>query len=201
MTPLGAQTPHAHPALPGVITGLVLLILAGAYLVWADLGGHWPYGGGVGTEPVPYLTPSGTPSPSPTSSPLSVQYRNATYHLQVNLPADWKGFSVLTLQWQATDVASGNVAATGPKIVLRHPLWTAAKPYEDFPIMVFTTAQWAKVGSANAVWSLGAAPIPPSALASTSAYVFALPARYNYDFALGFQELDDAIRAGAVSAY
>ncbi len=193
MTPLGARTPHAHPALYGTIGGLVVLILAGVYLVWADLGGHWPYH--------PMTTPA-QEMQSPTPSPVSgAVYKNTSYGFRVALPADWTGFTTLALTWQATDVASGNIAATGPKIVIRHPLWTAAKPYEDLPIMVFTTAQWAKVGTPDAVWSLGAAPIPPTFLASNSQYVFALPARYNYDFAAGFQELDDAIRAGAVSAF
>ena len=182
MTPLGAKTPHSHPALSGFIGGLALLIIAGAYLVWADLGGHWPYNGGTTPqEESPFLAAS--PSPSTVT-----EYRNATYGFSIPLPADWQGYSVIALQWQGTDVATGNVVEHGPKIVLRNPNWTEAKPYEDMPVMVFTPAQWAKVQAETL--SLGAAPIGPSELGHNSKYILALPARYNYDFATGFEEVD-----------
>jgi len=201
MTPLGARTPHSHPALYGVIAGLALIILAGVYLVWADLGGYWPYPPlSSSSEVPPYVF---TPTPTPTATPSTgAVYRNATYGLMIRLPDDWKGFTTVPKNWQAWEVSTGNMVATGPEVVLRHPLWTAAKPYEDLPIMVFTTAQWQKVkGPNDVIWTVSAAPFPPAPLASNSNYVFALPPRYNYDFAQGFQALDDAVHAGAVSAF
>lgn len=185
MTPLDARTPHAHPALPGFIGGLALLILAGAYLVVADLNGYWPYTPSTTHEESPFLS-----SPTPTAS-TSMEYRNTTYGFAIPLPASWKGYSVIMLQWQGTDVATGNVTEHGPKIVLRNPAWTAAKPTEDMPVMVFTPAQWAKV-QADAL-AVGAAPIGPSLLGQNSKFILALPARYNYDFALGFEEVDRII--------
>jgi hypothetical protein len=127
-----------------------------------------------------------------------VIYRMEIYGLMVKLPDDWSGFSVRTETWEGVDVATGNVVKAGPKIVLRHPAWTQAKPYEDLPILILSPAQWRLVSTEQL--SLGAAPIGPSMLASNSEYVFALPARYNYDFSQGFEELDAAIRSGAVTA-
>ena len=174
MTPLGARTPHAHPALPGFIAGLVLLILAGAYLVWADMSGHWPYSGNT----------------TVMEEPLT-EYRNAKYGFFIPLPADWHGYSVITHQWQGTDVATGRVTERGPELVLRNPKWTAAAPYEDMPILVFTPAQWAKVQAETL--SLGAAPIGPSLLGQNSKYILALPARYNFDYLTGFEEVDTIV--------
>jgi len=185
ITPLGAKTPHAHPALYGFITGLVLLILIGGYLVAADLNGYWPYSPTMNPEEAPFLTASPTPVPAVT------EYTNTTYGFSIPLPADWQGYTVITLQWDGTDVATGNVVEHGPKIVLRNPKWTAAAPYEDMPILVFTPAQWTKVQAETL--SLGAAPIGPSLLGQNSQYILALPARYNFDYSTGFQEVDAII--------
>ena len=187
ITPLGARTPHAHPALPGFIGGLALLILAGAYLVYADASGHWPY-----SHTTPPVEESPVPTASPSPSPVS-EYRNATYGFFIPLPADWQGYSVIVLQWQGTDVATGNVTEHGPKIVLRNPKWTAAAPYEDMPVLVFTPAQWAKVQAETL--SLGAAPIGPSLLGQNSKYILALPARYNFDYNTGFEEVDTIVHS------
>jgi len=165
MTPLGARTPHAHPALYGIIAGLALIIFAGAYLVWADLGGHWPY--------------------------QTFAYRNTQYGFSIPLPSDWQGYTVLTQQWEGRDVNTGIVTQTGPKIVLRNPLWTAATPYEDMPVMVFTPSQWALVQSESL--AVSAAPIPPSMLGQNSEYILALPARYNFDYATGFEQVDTLV--------
>src|SRR5581483_7665443 len=95
--------------------------------------------------------------------------------------------------WQGTDIATGKVTQSGPKIVLRNPNWTDANKYEDIPVMVFTMDQWNLVSGPNATISLGAAPIGPSELGRNNLYVFALPARYNYDYATGWQEADQIV--------
>lgn len=53
--------------------------------------------------------------------------------------------------------------------------------------MVFTLAEWDEVQQAKL--TVGAAPIPPSELGRNAAYVFALPARYNYAFPTGYEEV------------
>jgi hypothetical protein len=128
-----------------------------------------------------------------------VQYRNTQYGFSVTLPDSWKGFAVIAGTREIRDIASGAVVATAPTVKLRNPLWTAAKPYEDLPIDIYTTAQWTKIIGEQ--YSVGAAPIPPSELAHNAKYVFALPARYNYDFALGYEALDQLIHSGIVTAF
>ena len=41
----------------------------------------------------------------------------------------------------------------------------------------------------------------PIELGRNSDYVFALPARYNYAFPEGYEEVDDIIESGAFEAY
>lgn len=135
------------------------------------------------------------------SSPASVQYRNEEFGLLVRLPETWEGFTVVMESWEARSITDDEVVASGPVIMLRHPQWTAQVPRQDVPIMLFTDGQWRHVGAPDGDWSVGAAPIPPSPLASNSRFVFALPARYNYAFPEGWQEVDALIQGGAVSAF
>jgi hypothetical protein len=130
---------------------------------------------------------SPTPTPTPTAT-NDLAYTNSQYGFNMTLQPDWTGYSVLNQTWQGTDVASGKVTEHGPQLVLRHPKWTDAAHYEDIPVMVFTMDQWTKVTGGKI--SLGAAPIGPSELGRNTTYVFALPARYNYDFATGYEEAD-----------
>jgi hypothetical protein len=57
--------------------------------------------------------------------------------------------------------------------------------------MVFTIAQWNDLQ--NDKFHIGAAPIGPSELGRNSKYVFALPARYNFSFLPGFEEVEDIL--------
>jgi hypothetical protein len=41
---------------------------------------------------------------------------------------------------------------------------------------------------------IGAAPINPSELGRNATYVFALPARYNYAFPTGYEEVDEILK-------
>ena len=77
---------------------------------------------------------------------LPLCYHNRQYDFTFFLPADWKGYSVLMREWDAelTSVDYQKVIGIerGPMIVLRNPRWTAGKPYNDIPILVFTRSQW-----------------------------------------------------------
>ena len=126
-----------------------------------------------------------------TSSTNSVIYQNNQYGFSIVLPDSWTGYSVLNSQWQGRDVATGKVTASGPMITLRHPLWTTAQPREDMPMMIFTPAQWSLIQSEK--MAVSAAPIPPSVLGQNSKYVITLPARYNYDYKTGWEEVDQLV--------
>jgi hypothetical protein len=99
--------------------------------------------------------------------------------------------------------AQGNVeedpSETGPLVLIRHPGWTEENPRQDIPVMVFTHAQWEALE--NGEFHIGAAPTNPSRLGRNSEYVFALPARYNYAFPEGYEEVEDIIESGAFEAF
>lgn len=127
-----------------------------------------------------------------TSTPTNqIIYRNDQYGFQILLPQSWQGYSVMTNQWEGRDVSTGKVTQTGPELVLRNPAWTSANPTEDMPVMVFTPEQWIQVQQEQL--AVSAAPIPPSLLGQNTKYVLALPARYNYDFKTGWQEVDQLV--------
>ena len=137
---------------------------------------------------------------APTQQAL--QYRNDQYGFSFALPQDWKGYTILDQTWTGSSHCSSSSTGycqtdSGPEIVIRNPNWTADKPWQDIPIMVFTPDQWNEVQQ----WALsvGAAPVPPTELGSNSQYVFALPAHYNFSPLEGDREVDDILRNNPLS--
>lgn len=119
-----------------------------------------------------------------------VRYVNGQYRFYVDLPSSWRGYTVLQEEWHGDSPQKQDIAQ-GPKVILRSPQWTSSDPYQDIPIMIFTQEQWKQMQ--NDVFHIGAAPINPSMLGESDAYVFALPARYNFAFPRGYQEVDNII--------
>ena len=87
----------------------------------------------------------------------------------------------------------------GPAIWIRHPLWTEENPRQDIPIMIFTKAQWSIVEKDRMI--LSAAPIGPGEIGRNKKYVFALPARYNYAFPVGWEEVEKIIVENSLQPY
>jgi hypothetical protein len=129
-------------------------------------------------------------SPKSVPTATSLEYKNAQYGFSFSLPDSWKGYSIVTDTWEGWALSpQGDVPTeTGPLISIRHPQWTQAVPRQDIPIMVFTIAQWNSLQQDK--FHIGAAPINPSELGRNANYVFALPARYNYAFPAGYEEVD-----------
>lgn len=121
----------------------------------------------------------------------SVVYTNNEYGFYFNLPESWFGYSIVLQNWSGFLIDDSNQKFSGPEILIRHPLWTEENPRQDIPIMIFTKDQWALVKQEKL--SVGAAPIIPSELGSNNNYVFALPARYNFAFLTGFEEVQQII--------
>ncbi len=114
--------------------------------------------------------------PSALSTPLV--YRNTQYGFCFRLPADWKGYTIVTQQWRGT-LLSGNAQGPhegGPQLLIRNPNWTEGDPWQDIPIMIFTPSQWKLVDSDD--MAVSAAPIGPAELGRNDKYVFALPPRW-----------------------
>jgi hypothetical protein len=120
----------------------------------------------------------------------SVVYENIRYGFCFYLPETWKGYSIIEEKWEGTN--NGETVETGPQLLIRHPYWTQNNPRQDIPIMVFTLEQWNALQKGD--FSVSAAPIGPSKLGSNSTYVFVLPARYNYAFQTGFEEVEDILK-------
>jgi hypothetical protein len=142
--------------------------------------------------------------PTQTNQTETLEYENAQYGFSFSLPQNWKGYSVMLDKWigQSLDNQDSqelSAQTEGPEIILRHPLWTSLVPRQDIPIMIFTIAQWDSVQQEKL--SLGPAPIPPSELGRNAGYVFALPARYNFAFPVGFEEVEKIIEGKPLRAF
>jgi len=123
-----------------------------------------------------------------------VECRNEPYGFCMSLPSNWSGYSVVQDTWQGqTQDGQGETTGTytGPEIILRHPQWTAAAPWQDIPVMVFTHDQWALVEQEKL--TVSAAPVIPSKLGENAKFVFALPPRWiGFADTLGQEEAEKA---------
>jgi hypothetical protein len=128
----------------------------------------------------------------------SIIYVNKKFGFRFTLPDSWKGYSVSVGVWEGSD---GTTTITGepipgyqkgPEIVIGHPLSSEANPRQGIPIMVFTEAQWELIKSDQLVVS--AAPFGPGEIGRNAKYVFALPARYNYAFPPGWEEVEGILQ-------
>jgi len=132
----------------------------------------------------------------------TIFYKNQQYRFRFRLPASWTGYTILKEQW--TGYIEGQEGGErevehGPLLIIRHPLWTEDDPREDIPIMILSHRQWRRVHSEEVLVS--AAPFPPSELGHNAKWVFALPARYNYDLLTGFEEVDEIMKSNPLRGF
>lgn len=124
----------------------------------------------------------------------SIVYKNTQYDFSFTLPESWKDYSIVNDKWEGSTEGGTQGEATvesGPIISIRHPKWTAKNPRQDIPIMIFTLNQWNLLQQDK--FHIGAAPIGPSELGRNASYVFALPARYNFAFPEGVEEVQNIL--------
>lgn len=140
----------------------------------------------------------GSPASSPAES-ATIVYQNKQYGFNFTLPKSWQGYTIITSTWKGNDVKTGKITETGQIISIRHPLWTSQNPRQDIPIMVFTLAQWNSLQKEN--FHIGAAPIGPKELGRNKSYVFALPARYNFAFPTGYEEVEKILANHPLQAF
>ena len=135
-----------------------------------------------------------------TQSEQSIEYSNIQYGFSVSLPLGWKGYSIVSKNWEGNIIdTQNNSNIKGPEILIRHPLWTSENTRQDIPIMIFTYEQWDLVRQEKL--AIGAAPIGPSELGRNTNYVFALPARYNFAYQTGFEEVEKIIEDKSFHAF
>jgi hypothetical protein len=178
---------------------LICILLAGCMLAGCA-------GGRIGNTAVPpdasptVLAPSVLPSAvitaaPPSTSPQGIAYYNTQYGFSFALPVSWQDFTIVDLRWEglaAGGQQAGKIVEEGPELAIRHPLWTAGNPRQDIPILIFTLEQWDALQ--KEVFHIGAAPIGPSELNRNSRYVFALPARYNFAYLAGYEEVESILK-------
>jgi hypothetical protein len=136
----------------------------------------------------------------PDQPATSIEYKNEQYGFSFTLPISWKEYSIVDSTWQGyAPGESGNVVSEkGPLISIRHPEWAKEKPRQDIPIMIFTLSQWNRLLRGEIYVS--AAPVNPKRLGFNENYVFALPARYNFAFPEGFEEVERILQENPLRA-
>lgn len=162
-------------------------LIAGLIVVIAAVGFYFVYSSRSNT-PVVINNPNDT----------SITYKNTEYGFNFSLPVNWQGYSVVSGTWQGTPLTN-TLAQSGPKLLIRNPKWTAAAPYEDLPILVFTISQWDSYRAEN--FTVSAAPIQASELARNNKYVFALPPRWDFDYSLDVKEAQDIFAGKPITAF
>jgi len=147
------------------------------------------------------LTGCRTANVSHPTSNAPIIYHNAQYGLTFSLPADWRGYSVLTNEWvgQQSDDKTGEIIRTehGPKIILRHPQWTASDPHQDIPISIFTRAQWEDVHEEILVTSAGGIDFD---ISHNRNYVFTVHSRFNWNELTGWEEAQKIVATNCMIA-
>lgn len=124
-----------------------------------------------------------------------ITYINSEYGFSVNLPNTWQNYSILSDKWIGLNL-NGTENETGNIIYIRHPKWSESNKRQDIPVMIFTDNQWNKLQ--NNEFHIGAAPINPTLLTRNQNYFFALPARYNFAFLNGYEEVENILNSNPV---
>ena len=149
------------------------------------------------------VTSTTTASTETETTPTQVQqqiiYTNTQYGFNFSLPLSWEGYKIILSKWEGSPTDPQGDVIVGPTISIRHPRWTSANPRQDIPIMVLTLAQWDSVQQIK--FHIGAAAILPSELGRNIRYVFALPARYNYVFPTGWEEVEKILEGNPLKAF
>lgn len=118
-------------------------------------------------------------------------YKNEEYGFSFTLPVIWEGYQIVTESWEGISTDQQQIES-GQILLIRHPEWTEEKPRQDIPIMIFTLDQWTSLEKGE--FHIGAAPIGPTILGQNNEYVFALPARYNFAFLEGYEEVETILQ-------
>ena len=139
------------------------------------------------------ITQSSNQGQTDTTKGETPKYSNMEYGFSFSLPSSWIGYSIVVKNWDGNMIDGKSSKSTkGPEILIRHPLWTTYVPRQDIPVMIFTILQWDLIQQEKL--SVGAAPIGPSELGRNAKYVFAIPARYNFAYPVGFEEVEKIIQ-------
>jgi len=152
------------------------------------------------TNNSPKISENTSETTSTTTKDTQLEYTNSEYGFILSLPKSWQGYTLIKTTWDGNLIDSEPTQKiSGPRIIIRHPLWTVENPRQDIPVMIFTKDQWNLIEQEKL--AVSAAPIVPSELGNNSRYIFALPARYNFSFLVGFEEVEDIIKSQPLKGF
>ena len=150
----------------------------------------------ISDNPVPYTLEIIIP---PAETKTTVKYQNNELGFRVILPISWDGFSISINNWEGI-TSEGTAVAQGPIISIVHPESTGQQPRQDIPIMIFTIKEWDQMQREE--WHLNtAAPIGPAELGRNNHYLFGLPARYNYAYPVGWEEVEQILQGDSLVTF
>lgn len=176
-----------HPKITNVIL-IILVILLVSFAVYSNIKKN--------PEKNNIVNQNNSTSTENTIKLSKIYYKNSNYGFVINLPDSWDGHSVIEDEWEGYEVNSTFEKPApiehGPLVSVRHPDWEYKSPRQDIPIMVFTLKQWSDMQADK--FHIGAAPINPSEIGRNKKYVFAIPARYNFAYSTGFEEVEQILR-------
>lgn len=182
---------YKKPAFWAIVVSIIIMISVGVALMTDP-----KVKGSEKTDPINTGDETGGSEtlPEELEQDSSIVYENNQYGFRFALPESWEGYGIVTEKWE--DISSGGktgdkVVETGPVINIRHPLWTSQNPRQDIPIMIFTLAQWESLQKGEI--HVDSAPINPREIDRNNKFVFSLPARYNYAFPEGFEEVNNIL--------
>ena len=140
----------------------------------------------------PAISPEQQTNEKAPAGPVTgaILYKNTKFGFTFSLPEGWKGYTVATEQWEATDTQKG-VVERGPIVYIRPPDWTKENPRQDIPIMIFTLSQWESVEHGD--FFIGGAAIVPGELGRNRKYAFAVSRRVEDSDAPGAKEVNEIL--------
>jgi hypothetical protein len=177
----------------------ICILLAGCVLAGCAGGSIGNTAAPPEANPTVSVPPPAVTTAVPTNTVPAAQgvvYYNTQFGFSFMLPDSWRDFFIVDSRWEGLAVSggqAGKIVAEGPELTIRHPLWTAENPRQDIPILIFTLEQWDALQ--KDAFHIGAAPIGPSELGRNSRNVFALPARYNFAYLTGYEEVETLLKS------
>jgi hypothetical protein len=130
-------------------------------------------------------------NPAGESSTDALVYKNTKYGFTFSLPDGWKGYTIVTDEWEASDAQKGMVER-GPIVNIRHPNWTKENPRQDIPVMIFTLAQWESVEHGD--FFVSGVPINPGELGRNRKFAFAVSRRVEESEVAGAKEANEILQ-------
>ena len=134
------------------------------------------------------------------TSPYPVVYLNNDFGLKVELPVNWKKYTVFYKKaWigDPTGILDEKQIKLGNQIVLRSPKWTKNKPTQDILINIFNIREWTHSAPDISLdvfrYNNNQGPVANAETARNSEYVFSVPSRFNINELDGDKEVQSVV--------